>query len=167
MWMCLLALIVVFVTPSPLSGAEEQSEGVVGSDEIGRALTRGPVVRPKFDAQGYTTPETSNYVSMDSILFDLGSDRLRPGSAKQLDEVVAALKRLAPRQVEAQSGASLPRSLPSTTERMDILPTLSTKAKSSTLPRVSSGAKACMSAPITQEATSEPLCLPHRMKTKS
>jgi len=73
------------------------ADDLMPAQDIEAALTRGPVVRPRLDAQGYTTAETSAHVSLQSILFDLDSDRLRDSSTRQLDEVAAALKRVATR----------------------------------------------------------------------
>lgn len=86
---------VVLCLSAGSSFAEE--ERPIPEREIVEAFTRGSVVREKFDESGYSTPETSNYVSLQSIRFDLNSDAVRAASKRQLDEVAKALETVATR----------------------------------------------------------------------
>ena len=71
-----------------------QESAVVKSGQISETLGKDLVLDSPVDADGYTSPEASPQVGLTTILFDLDSARLRPESAAQLDEVVAALKSL-------------------------------------------------------------------------
>lgn len=67
------------------------AEDITPAEEIAEALGRGVGIRPKVDQGGYTTPETSAYVSLQSVQFALNSDELTPRAKAQLDEVASGL----------------------------------------------------------------------------
>ena len=67
---------------------------VLSANELEKQLTRGPVIRKKVKIDvkdDYTSPETSAFISMPSILFVKGSAKLEPSSMRQLDEMAKAL----------------------------------------------------------------------------
>ncbi len=69
-------------------------EDVKTAAEVKTALTRNIVYEPEFDAQGYSTPETSNHISLPTVTFGLNSADLTPMATQQLDQVVIALSEL-------------------------------------------------------------------------
>jgi outer membrane protein OmpA-like peptidoglycan-associated protein len=73
-------------------GIGAQESGVVDSEKIERDLTRDIGIAPKLSAQGYAVPQASPHVSLNTILFDLDSARVRDESIPQLNELVAALR---------------------------------------------------------------------------
>ncbi len=90
------------------------AEDITPAAEIAEALGRGVGIRPKVDQGGYTTPETSAYVSLRSVQFALNSDELTSRAKAQLDEVAAGLATALTRAVvvkpapsAAEEGASV------------------------------------------------------------
>ena len=80
---------------------------VLSADELERQLTRGPVIRKKVkidEKDDYTSPETSAFISMPSILFVKGSAKLESSSMRQLDEMAKALVDVTPEHVAALLG---------------------------------------------------------------
>jgi len=93
---CLLAalwvggLVLSVALPQGSSAAQAEEVGIVSSEEIATILTRDITVVPRLDAKGYTKPESSKHVSLDTIRFSLDSAELRPAAKSQLDEFIRA-----------------------------------------------------------------------------
>ncbi len=73
-------------------GQVAQNPDVVPSDEIQDMLMRAVVLKPKFNDDGYTTPETSNFISLRTVYFELDSAKLSSSSTCQLDEMAQAYR---------------------------------------------------------------------------
>ncbi len=69
-----------------------QATDIVPSRTISKALNRDLVLDAPVDDDGYTEPEASAQIGLNTILFDLDSAKLRPDALRQLDEVVVSLK---------------------------------------------------------------------------
>jgi len=73
----------------PSDGGQEIA---VESDAIRGQLTRDIVIVPRIKEDGYTAPETSQYISLPTVRFRRDSAELLPIAEQQLREVAAAIK---------------------------------------------------------------------------
>jgi len=75
--------------------AQEPEGQIRSADHIVDAMTgqtRGTRVRIKTNADGYVNPQAADFVSLDTITFELNQAVLRPAAIRQLKEVAKALE---------------------------------------------------------------------------
>lgn len=92
LWRLLPALLLVSTWAAPVQKPEGQ---IRPADHIVDAMTgraRGTRVRIKTNADGYVNPQAADYVSLDTITFELNQATLRPEAIRQLKEVAKALE---------------------------------------------------------------------------
>lgn len=73
------------------------AEDMLTAESFEEQITRGPRLRKKvkIDAEdGYTSAESSAFISMPTILFEKGFHALLPSSKRQLDEIAKAMVRI-------------------------------------------------------------------------
>ncbi len=88
--MLVLILSLIWSAPVPAQEAQVRSAESIKAGLTGES--RGVRVRIKTNAEGYVNPQAADYVSLDTITFELNQAILRPAAIRQLKEVAKALE---------------------------------------------------------------------------